>query len=418
MSRWLSVLALICRWREITLGGPQSHCTRFMKYHTRRIATTIVRSGVKGSDSDGEVIGLHIVAHTCGLQADALERDASEVLRLDQSKNSFVPINRIPPDFLSLTPYFEDELDRDTAEFVVAGGTSSHPRSSLRTQLDLAHVGKTRAYIQRSQSSPLKTCYLAIQSSRRCVPSGNIPYPSNQIAVNVFSLPGVPGNFYCHPPLPEKLDINATAGDDTTFDSSTDGVITPPSHKPKIVFPQKRQLKSSTSLGSHPYAICHRFSLSAQIHHIQSSDVILSSPHSHRASLIFGLLLSRWGSQLLDHLLERSLISATSLMSARSIFEMEVNTTYWVKPELPCACWVARLEGFLFVYYWPPNSPLPRPPNPLGDPTIKDLLLRTSEANYSRRIPDYLGDHSQRVDVFELRDHVTRVVYRAKNLGP
>ena len=40
-------------------------------------------------------------------QADTLERDALEVLSLTRFlKNSLAPVNRIPPDVLSLIPYY------------------------------------------------------------------------------------------------------------------------------------------------------------------------------------------------------------------------------------------------------------------------------------------------------------------------
>ena len=93
---------------------------------------------------------------------DALERDALKVLSLVRSvKNSFAPINRIPPEILSLVPDYYDKngTDRDLA-------TSTHvcrgwrevfiARFSLWTRLDFTNARKTRTYIQRSKSSPLE----------------------------------------------------------------------------------------------------------------------------------------------------------------------------------------------------------------------------------------------------------------------
>jgi hypothetical protein len=66
--------------------------------------------------SGGETVDLHVAAHVSGFQADALERDGFEVLRLVRSmKNSLAPINRVPPEILSLIPDYccEDDMDRD-----------------------------------------------------------------------------------------------------------------------------------------------------------------------------------------------------------------------------------------------------------------------------------------------------------------
>ena len=52
----------------------------------------------------------------CQVGLNALEQDVFEVLRLVRSiKNSLTPVNRIPPEILSLIPdhYDEDHADRD-----------------------------------------------------------------------------------------------------------------------------------------------------------------------------------------------------------------------------------------------------------------------------------------------------------------
>jgi len=77
-------------------------------------------------------------------------------------KNTFAPINRIPPEILTLVPdYWEDYSDgaliglthvcRGWRELFVS-------RPSLWTRLDCTHVKKTRAYIERSKTSPLEIC--------------------------------------------------------------------------------------------------------------------------------------------------------------------------------------------------------------------------------------------------------------------
>ena len=76
-------------------------------------------------------------------------------------KNSLAPINKLPPEVLSLIPdhYREDRTDRDLI-------ASTHvcrrwrdiftSNSSLWTQFDLTNINKTRTYIQRSRCSSLK----------------------------------------------------------------------------------------------------------------------------------------------------------------------------------------------------------------------------------------------------------------------
>lgn len=92
---------------------------------------------------------------------NALERDASELLCLLRSlKNFFVPINRIPPEVLSLIPdYFHKHYaDQVTIRLthVCSGWREIFiSRSSLWTCLDFKNVDKTRTYIHRSGHSPL-----------------------------------------------------------------------------------------------------------------------------------------------------------------------------------------------------------------------------------------------------------------------
>ena len=83
-------------------------------------------------------------------------------------KNSFAPVNRIPPEILSLTPdyyeYDEDDVDEDKVDKDLIALTHVCrswrdvfiSRSSLWTRLDFTNVDKTRTYIHRSKSSPLE----------------------------------------------------------------------------------------------------------------------------------------------------------------------------------------------------------------------------------------------------------------------
>ena len=94
-------------------------------------------------------------------QVDVLEQDAFEVLRLIRSlKNGFAPINRIPPEVLTLIP---DSWDRPSSDKHVIALTHvcqawrdifiSH--SSLWAQFDCNNADKTRVYLERSKSSPI-----------------------------------------------------------------------------------------------------------------------------------------------------------------------------------------------------------------------------------------------------------------------
>jgi hypothetical protein len=92
---------------------------------------------------------------------DALEQEALEVLSLVRSmKNTFAPINRIPQEVLSLIP---KHCDTDevliTATHVCRGWREQFiSHSSLWTTLDCATVNQTRAYLERSKTSPLDIC--------------------------------------------------------------------------------------------------------------------------------------------------------------------------------------------------------------------------------------------------------------------
>ena len=94
-------------------------------------------------------------------QVDALERGASEVLLMARSiKNTFAPINRVPPDVLSLIPdYFEDEADEEP---ITLTHVCRHwreiftSRGSLWTFLDCMDLDKTRVHLERSKASPLE----------------------------------------------------------------------------------------------------------------------------------------------------------------------------------------------------------------------------------------------------------------------
>ena len=76
-------------------------------------------------------------------------------------KNSLAPINKIPPEVLSIVPdyYRKDLTDRDLIVLTHVchrWRDTFISRTSLWTRFDFTNVDKTRTYIQRSQSSSLK----------------------------------------------------------------------------------------------------------------------------------------------------------------------------------------------------------------------------------------------------------------------
>ena len=93
-------------------------------------------------------------------QVDALEQDASEVLSMVRSiKNTFAPINRIPPEVLSLIPDFYCDPNEGLIELT---HVCRHwreifiSRASLWTFLDCVDLDQTRIYLERSKMSPLE----------------------------------------------------------------------------------------------------------------------------------------------------------------------------------------------------------------------------------------------------------------------
>ena len=93
---------------------------------------------------------------------DALEQNALEVLGLIRSmKNTFALVNRTPPDILSLIPEYWDRRERDKnvirLTHVCRGWRDLFTlRPLLWNRLGCVDVDKTRAYLERSKSSPLE----------------------------------------------------------------------------------------------------------------------------------------------------------------------------------------------------------------------------------------------------------------------
>lgn len=156
----------------------------------------------------------------------SLERDALEVLGLVRSlQNSIAPINRIPPVVLSLIPEYFHENDMDqgllTLTHVCRGWREIFTsRSSLWTKLNFTSVDRTRAYIQRSKSSPLKIHIEYGQDPPFLDNAFSLVIPhlhrlkslvvSTRVRSDFFK------HFYYHAPLLEELDI---------FDVDSQGLV-------------------------------------------------------------------------------------------------------------------------------------------------------------------------------------------------
>ena len=164
---------------------------------------------------------------------NTLEQDALEVLRLVRSyKNLFAPINKIPHDVLSLLPgyYDEDRIGQNliTLTHVCRGWRGIFTsRSSLWTRLDFTNVDKTRAYIERSRSSPLEIHLRDDKNPSYFDDAFSLVIPHlrrlKSLAIYVDVPPGLLKHFFCQTPLLEELDISflhshSSALDRTLFD--------------------------------------------------------------------------------------------------------------------------------------------------------------------------------------------------------
>ena len=167
-------------------------------------------------------------------QVDALEYDALEVLSMVRSmRNTFAPVNRTPPEILSLIPDYLEDDDRDENLIGLTHVCRSWreifiSRSSLWTRLDLESVEKTQVYIERSKSTPLKihleppyeeeALLLAIPHIRR-LKTLSVYGDSDEL------LPVLVEHFSCPLPLLVDLKVDFKSDDD---DDDDGGVPTLP----------------------------------------------------------------------------------------------------------------------------------------------------------------------------------------------
>ena len=168
------------------------------------------------------------IAYACGFQVDALERDAFEVLRLVRSlKNSLAPINRVPPELLSLIPDYCHRERRTDQDLIALTHVSRCwreifiSRSSLWTQLDFRNIDKTNTYIQRLRSSPFEIYLGDDENIDKAFPLIT-PHLRRlkSLTVEAYTSPSVLRHLRCHTPLLEKLDIHIAAQRDTVLDAS------------------------------------------------------------------------------------------------------------------------------------------------------------------------------------------------------
>jgi hypothetical protein len=139
-------------------------------------------------------------------------------------KNAFAPINRIPPEILSIIPdYWADgtsDADLITVTHVCRGWRELFiSRPSLWACLECTNIDKTRTYIERLKTSPLK-----IHLDKQYTPLPNdallltVPHLGRLRTLTIYASPD---NFtaladkYFHSPAPflEKLQVHLTPDD-------------------------------------------------------------------------------------------------------------------------------------------------------------------------------------------------------------
>ena len=156
-------------------------------------------------------------------QVDALEKNALDVLCVVRSiKNSFAPVNRIPPEVLSLIPdHFETDTFRAKTKYLI---NLTHvcrgwreifiSRASLWRFLGCTSLDQTRVCIQRSMGSLLE---ISLDAYRVCYDALLLVAPQigrlkalflSGITINILDVAKV----LCSPaPLLEQLEIQSCA---------------------------------------------------------------------------------------------------------------------------------------------------------------------------------------------------------------
>ena len=169
-------------------------------------------------------------------QADALVQDVTEVSSLVRSfRNTLVSINRMPLEVFSLIPHYWErwsDWERREADRDLVSMTQVCRRwreiltlhcSSLWTNLDFEHPDKTRVYIERSRSLPLKVTLTETGGFARCddpflevVPHLN-RLGSLTIKARAGTLSGLSNRLPSHAPILKELKV--LLDDEGSYDS-------------------------------------------------------------------------------------------------------------------------------------------------------------------------------------------------------
>ena len=155
-------------------------------------------------------------------------------------KNSLAPINRIPPEILSLIPDYFDEAGSGyygrsfSDKTLIALTHVCHvwrdtfiSRSSLWTRLDSKDIDKTHTYIQRSPSSPLTIdfgdCnYRFINDDAFALVIPHVRRLKSLTIIGAWRRPSVLRHLRCRVPFLEELDIHFLVAWDSMIHSSTE----------------------------------------------------------------------------------------------------------------------------------------------------------------------------------------------------
>ena len=144
-------------------------------------------------------------------------------------RNAFAPVNRIPPEVLSLIPDYLKVQDRDENLIVLTHVCHSFREifiscSSLWTFFDFRNTEKTRVYIERSKCAPLKIRFpLSYREEALLLV---IPHIHRLKVISAHGtpdrlLPVLVEHFSCPLPLLDELEINFSYDDDDNDDIAT-----------------------------------------------------------------------------------------------------------------------------------------------------------------------------------------------------
>jgi len=176
-------------------------------------------------------------------QVTALEQDTLAVLGLLRSmRNTFVPINRIPPEVFSLIPDYWERRDaeRDTIALThVCRGWREifTSRSSLWTHLDCKDTEKTRIYIGRSRSHPLEISLMRWKRIPHCNDAllMVVPHIGRISSLTIYVLPDALSRLLDHFPFPAPFlkELKIVLNDDGIVHTLRPATI------PNTIFPDR-----------------------------------------------------------------------------------------------------------------------------------------------------------------------------------